>query len=347
MSHQLTKQIIQWYKQEARNLPWRNTTDAYKIWLSEIILQQTRVNQGLPYYKRFINHYPTIALLASASEDEILYLWQGLGYYSRARNLLRCAKIIVENHQGTFPDDYNALKKLPGIGDYTASAIISFAYNRPYPAIDGNIIRLISRLFGIFDTPYGKESTQKIKSICEELIQHSPPAIYNQAMMEFGALQCSPKQTNCSICPLQDFCYAFQHQQVELLPSKKRKTFVKELFYYYILVEHKDYIYIQKREKNDIWKNLFQFPLIQKDQSIPISSISKEISVLLQINNFSIIHISPIIKHLLSHRKIYANFIHITINENYELKDYIKIEKKDIDNYAFPQLIRNYMTNYL
>jgi len=239
MLNPLVSKILSWYGQNARNLPWRGTQDPYKIWLSEIILQQTRVAQGLPYYNKFVQNYPNIASFAEANEDEILHLWQGLGYYSRARNMHSCAKTICTEYDGKFPSTYSELKKLKGIGDYTAAAISSFAFNEKKPAIDGNIIRIISRIYGIFHTPYTKESRDTIDSISRELIEHAPPANYNQAMMEFGALQCVPKNPDCSQCPVADFCYAFEYDAVGKLPTPKKKIEVKNRYFHFLVI-HKN-----------------------------------------------------------------------------------------------------------
>ncbi|MEY5042335.1 MAG: A/G-specific adenine glycosylase, partial [Bacteroidota bacterium] len=214
----LSSLLIDWYKINQRDLPWRNTNNPYSIWLSEIILQQTRVQQGLPYYLKFIQKYPTLKSLANASQDEVLALWQGLGYYSRGRNLLKAAQQIVTNYNGEFPNNYKELKKIIGIGDYTAAAIASFAFNEKIAVVDGNVYRVLSRLFGVItpiDTPEGKKTFFELAQAFLHPTQHSTA---NQAIMEFGALQCTPKKPNCSICPFLDFCEAYNQKLIDNLP---------------------------------------------------------------------------------------------------------------------------------
>jgi len=286
MQKSLVSNILEWYRQNARDLPWRHTKDPYKIWLSEIILQQTRVAQGLPYYLKFVKRFSDIESFAKATEDEILHLWQGLGYYSRARNMHHCAQTICNSYDGKFPQTYAALIKLKGIGEYTAAAISSFAYDERKPAIDGNIIRVVSRLFGIFDTPYTKESKKAVETISNNLILNTPPAAYNQAMMEFGALQCVPKNPDCSICPVADFCYALKHDLVKNLPAPKEKIEVKNRFFYFLIFHYQEKVYIERRTQNDIWKNLFQFPLIETNEAKSETEIKESIIEFINSNQF-------------------------------------------------------------
>ncbi len=266
-------QIYSWFSFHKRELPWRSTRDPYKIWLSEIILQQTRILQGIDYYQRFIEKFPTIFDLANASEDEVLKLWQGLGYYSRARNLHYTAQFIVNNFNGRFPTDYKTILSLKGIGHYTAAAISSIAFDQPYPAVDGNIYRLISRYFGIkspVDTEKGKK---EVIEIAKELMPKKNAGFHNQALMEFGALQCIPKSPNCKICPLYDSCYAVKHNLQNELPLKTKKTKQRTRYFYYYLIEYKNSIYFEKRETNDIWKNLYQLPLLESVEELSESEI--------------------------------------------------------------------------
>ena len=260
------EQIKNWYQINKRNLPWRNTTDPYKIWISEIILQQTQVSQGAPYYHRFVSEFPTVTELANADEDHILKLWQGLGYYSRARNLHYTAKVIRDKYNSNFPSDYYSIKNLKGVGDYTAAAISSFCFKLPYAVLDGNVYRLLSRYFGIdapIDTSIGKK---KFKEISQELICKKEPDIYNQAIMEFGSLQCRPKNPNLPQCVLKSTCYSYETELVSLLPIKSKLSKVVDKYFNFIIFISGSYTFIHKR-KNGIWKSLYQFPLIEGEFS--------------------------------------------------------------------------------
>ncbi len=259
-----SKILITWYQQNKRDLPWRNTINPYHVWLSEIILQQTRVAQGLPYYLKFIESYPSVQDLAKASEQEVLNLWQGLGYYSRARNLHYTAKDIVRNYNGIFPDNYKDLLKFKGIGTYTAAAITSFCYNEPVSVLDGNVYRVLARLYGV-DTPINSPEGQKyFKQLAQELIDRKNPGVYNQAIMEFGALHCTPANPQCDVCPMANDCMAYQTGKVSELPIKLKKIKIKKRFSHYFLVKYDDFIILEKRESKDIWQNLYQLPLIEK-----------------------------------------------------------------------------------
>ena len=339
----LVSNILIWYKQNARNLPWRHTKDPYKIWLSEIILQQTRVAQGLPYYLKFVERYPDIISFANASEDEILHLWQGLGYYSRGRNMHHCARTIIREHSGEFPKTYTELRKLKGIGDYTAAAISSFAFDEKKPAVDGNIIRVMSRLFGIFDTPHSKESKKSVELFSNNLMENAPPADYNQAMMEFGALQCIPRNPDCGICPVADFCFALKHNSVTKLPAPSKKIEIKNRYFYFLVIHHKQKIYLQKRTANDIWKNLYQFPLIETHNAE--SETEPLVVEFLKSENFIINNISPFYEHKLTHRIIHAKFIDLTITNEIDNEDFILEKEENIMNYAFPKLIHLYLNS--
>jgi A/G-specific adenine glycosylase len=263
------KELINWYSNHKRELPWRNTENPYYIWLSEIILQQTQVNQGLPYYKAFVKQYPSVFDLANASEEAVLKLWQGLGYYSRARNLHTTAKHIALNCNGIFPDNYKDLLKLKGVGDYTASAIASIAFNEIAAVVDGNVYRVLSRYFGI-DTPINSTSGIKdFKTLATSLIDQHQPGTYNQAIMEFGARQCKPKNPDCYICPLKDSCVALQKNLVATLPVKLKKTKITtKYFNYLVCVDNDKNILFEKRDKKGIWQNLYQFPLVESDKSL-------------------------------------------------------------------------------
>jgi A/G-specific adenine glycosylase len=333
-------QIHQWYKKNKRDLPWRNSLDPYKIWISEIILQQTRVDQGTAYYYRFIERFPTVKILAEAHEDDILKMWQGLGYYSRARNLHFTARYIQKELDGKFPIQYKTILNLKGIGPYTAAAIASFAYNLPYPALDGNVYRVLSRYFGI-NTPIDSTKGKKeFHELAEEIIPEGNPGMHNQAMMEFGALQCVPRP-DCSKCPLTGSCFAFQHKMVNQLPVKEKKTKQRHRYFYYYLIEQGDSTFLEKRSGNDIWKNLYQFPLWETPQELA----DKELVELKKIPFLNgckknLKNITPVRKHVLSHQVIFARLIHIEIESDCHLKNqFLQIDKTNLKNYAVPRLI--------
>lgn len=334
-------EIYTWYDKNKRDLPWRNTTDPYKIWLSEIILQQTRVKQGTAYYLRFVEAFPTVHDLAQASEDEVLKLWQGLGYYSRARNLHATAKIICSSFNRIFPNTYKEIIGLKGVGNYTTAAIASIAFNLPHPTVDGNIYRFFSRYFGIetpIDSTAGKKEFQKL---AEDFMNKTEPGYHNQALMEFGALQCTPKGPQCETCPLQKGCYAVSNQMVEILPVKQNKTKQTDRFFYYYLFEKEDSVYLQRRTENDIWKNLYQLPLKESKTEISEADLLSIDPPYLEItpgNNFK--SISKVRKHVLSHQIIWAKVIRLEIKDNTHISsDLIRVNKKDISKFAVPRLL--------
>ena len=258
-----SKILLDWFEENQRRLPWRGETDPYKIWVSEIILQQTRVNQGWEYYERFIERFPCVKTLAEAPLQEVLHVWQGLGYYSRARNIHTAAQQILQNHQGVLPHNYLYIRKLKGIGDYTAAAIASIAFQLPYPAVDGNVLRVITRIFGIYDDISQQKTVRYIILLCQNLIDTEKPGDFNQALMEFGAIQCTTKKTNCEICPFVAQCTAFAKDHIDSLPLKSLKLKIKERYLHYFIFIKDGKTIIEQRIANDIWKNLYQFPLIE------------------------------------------------------------------------------------
>ncbi len=326
--------LFSWYLENKRDLPWRTTTDPYFIWLSEILLQQTRVAQGLPYYLKFVEYFPTVNDLATAREEDVLNLWQGLGYYSRARNLHYTAQVVAFQHNGKFPENYTDIRALKGIGDYTAAAIASFAFGLPHAVIDGNVNRVISRLFGI-EKPINKPAGQgEIKIALEQIFDRSRPALWNQAIMEFGALQCTPKNPNCVDCPLNTKCFAWSSKKVHELPRKEGKTKVTTIFHSYIVMISGTKTYIQKRDTG-IWKNLYQFPLIEKEMTVEeVVTHAIETFDIPGIVNF---HSVREIDHVLSHRKIFAKFYTISLNTGYEIlkNDIFETELDDLGK-VFP-----------
>ncbi len=339
-----SQQIINWYNTNKRSLPWRETKNPYKIWLSEIILQQTKVAQGLPYYYKITTAFPTIKDLAKATEDEVLKLWQGLGYYSRARNLHSTAKEICEKHNGIFPNSYKDIIKLKGIGTYTAAAIVSFSFDLPYAVVDGNVIRVLSRYFGV-DTPSNStEGRKEFQDLAQNLLLKGYAAENNQAIMEFGALQCRPKSPNCNNCPLQNNCYAYSQNVISNFPTKTKKIKIKKRYFEFFIINEEDYLLIQKR-KTGIWKGLYQFPLIETHYKNTESEIinSKDWRNLL--NGSSVInYVSTSIKHKLSHQTIYARFWHITGKSKLK-ENVVLIRQEDIRRYPIPKLIEKYLKN--
>lgn len=346
------ERIISWYTKNKRELPWRSGCDPYEIWLSEIILQQTRVDQGLAYYLRFVDRFPDIFSLADASGDEVFKLWQGLGYYNRAANMLIAAKTIVEEYSGVFPQDPKELIKIKGIGSYTSAAIASLAFGVSIPVVDGNVYRVLSRIFGI-KTPINTSNGKKeFENKAAELIKGYPPGTFNQAVMEFGALYCKPKNPNCETCIFKMKCYAHNNKSVSELPVKKKKTVVTNRYLYYFLVEIVENgfpgIYIKKRTAKDIWKNLYDFPLIESKKSIdPLDAIAKFVSEYhLLHSGFSIRSISEIFHHQLTHQKIHAQFIRLIVDKKMMMNSdnsLLLIKVKDLINYPVSRLIDRYI----
>ncbi len=339
--------LIKWYRLNKRDLPWRNTNSAYQIWLSEIILQQTRVAQGMQYFLKFIKHYPTVTDLAQASEEEVLKDWQGLGYYSRARNLHSAAKFINENYEGQFPSTYNEIRGLKGVGDYTAAAIASFAFNLPYSVVDGNVYRILSRLFGI-ETPIDSSTGKKeFAALAQSLLPTEQSAEYNQAIMEFGALQCIPKSPNCETCPFSTTCIAFKTNQVEKLPIKEKKLKQKKRFLNYLIIESADELLINKRDSKGIWQNLYDFPLIESNKTITPKMLTQQDEFKRLINNlpFKIDAVSEERKHILSHQILFAKFYHIKLTKGLSSiqGNYEKINKATLHEKPIPKLIENYL----
>jgi len=337
--------LSQWYAINKRDLPWRSTVNPYYIWLSEIILQQTRVNQGLPYYLKFIDAFPAVADLANADEDLVLKLWQGLGYYSRARNLQFSAKLILSEFGGNFPDNHADILKLKGVGSYTAAAISSFSFGLPFAVLDGNVIRVLSRVFGIqtpFDTTAGKKQFQKL---AQELLDKKNPAEYNQAIMEFGALQCVPKSPKCNDCPIVNDCIAFNTNTVSLLPVKSKKLKVKSRYLHFLVVNKNNEVLIGKRNSG-IWQGLYEFPFLEFDENLNEKSVLKSP---LWINFFkdSVKQISSISEeyiHKLSHQKIHAKFWEIDVN-SFRSSDFKIVKCNELQKYPVSSLIEKYLNS--
>jgi A/G-specific adenine glycosylase len=340
--------VVEWYKTNKRDLPWRDTKDPYKVWLSEIILQQTRVNQGLPYYLRFIERFPTVQALASASEQDVLRLWQGLGYYTRARNLHKCAKVIVSSHKGQFPTTFEALLTLPGIGEYTAAAIASFSFREPVAVVDGNVFRVLSRVYGIEKEINSPEGKKAFTSLANSLISKTSPDFHNQAIMEFGALQCIPKNPSCSLCDLQPNCFAALHNLQSEFPRKMRSRAARKRYFYYIVVERGRSLWMKKREDKDIWNGLFDFYLIEKSKPSRAQDILKSLSLPFAQSSIDSIEVSTDYKHVLTHQVIMATFIIIKIRKFHLPKDgnlkFYTFEK--INDLPKPVLITRFLSDY-
>ncbi len=342
--------LINWFAENRRDLPWRHHPTPYQVWLSEVILQQTRVSQGLDYYLRFVGRWPTVADLAQASEEEVLKMWQGLGYYSRARNLHKCARQVVEQHGGDFPADYEQLKQLQGIGDYTAAAIASIAFNLPHAVVDGNVYRVLARLFDV-DTPININEGQKLFArLADELLNREQPSLHNQAMMEFGALQCTPKNPDCLHCPLQAQCLAFGRQTVMQRPVKLQKLKVTTRYFNYLVIRTGDKVCLRKRSGNDIWRNLYDFPCIESEKTLGTEEVvaSEQFIQLIGNKPFTITKTSPTYTHKLTHRTIVAQFIEIKLEEEWlqiQTKDLFLTPEKDLANYPIPRLIDLYLNN--
>ncbi|HXB14093.1 MAG TPA: A/G-specific adenine glycosylase [Bacteroidia bacterium] len=340
--------LLNWYNKNKRDLPWRNTADAYKIWLSEVILQQTRVNQGMNYYLAFTKKYPTVLKLAAASEHEVLKLWQGLGYYSRARNMHNAALHVKEHFKGKFPTDYESIRSLKGVGDYTAAAIASFAYNLPYPVIDGNVMRVYSRFLGITSPIDSTEGKKQLIEAANEFLVKKDPGTYNQAIMELGALVCTPKNPKCTECPLQAQCYAYSHKLTEKLPIKQGKTKQRERYLNYLVISSGNKIILRTRNEKDIWKGLHDFPCIETDRPITMQKLTseKEWHSIFGKNKVSIQSVSVAYTHILSHQRLKAIFIKIDLKKPLLKlpKDCFWIKPENIDGYAIPRLIERYLS---
>ena len=338
--------LIHWYEENKRDLPWRQTKDPYRIWISEIVLQQTRVAQGMEYYKRFVERFPDVFALAEAAEDEVMKLWQGLGYYSRARNLHAAARSMAGT--GGFPTTYEGVRALKGVGEYTAAAICSFAYDMPYAVVDGNVYRVLSRWLGV-DTPIDSTAGKKLfAQLADELMDKRRPALYNQAIMDFGALQCTPLSPDCLSCPLADSCVALQKRKVDVWPVKQHKTKVSNRYFNYIYVRTGSCTWIRKRSTNDIWKNLYEPFLLEttEDMAEKDHEVLRKLQDVLKIGEG--VFFRPLkkkVKHVLSHRVIYANFYELVLPEETDVpKGYLKVQEEDLHKFAVSNLVYQFFS---
>jgi len=341
-------ELINWYLINKRDLPWRHTNDAYTIWLSEVILQQTRVEQGLPYFNRFLENFPTVTDFAHATEAKVLKLWQGLGYYSRGRNMHATARIVVQDYGGIFPNLHDELIKLKGIGEYTAAAISSFSSGEARAVVDGNVFRVLSRFYGLatpINSPAGKK---EFYALANDLLYKEDPALYNQAIMEFGAIQCKPKSPNCGICPLSQDCYAFNYDQVNALPVKIRKAAQKHRYLNYFICFEDDRVLIRERQAGDVWQHLYDFPSIETTQQYEWKDslfIDQVKSVFGNHAEFSLISAK---KHVLTHQIIHVQFFALknyifNFNKQKEL-NWVSLNK--LDELPQPKVIHDFVQEY-
>ena len=332
-------QLIAWYNNNKRDLPWRNTTDAYIIWLSEIILQQTRVEQGLPYFYRFAEKYPTVTAFAAAHEDEILRLWQGLGYYSRGRNMLKTAQLVQQQYQGVFPVSYNELIKLKGIGEYTAAAISSFSSNEARAVVDGNVYRVLARYYGIdepINSPKGKKMFQQI---ADDLLDNARPALHNQAIMEFGAMLCKPKNPACGICPVRIGCVAFKTNATTYLPVKLKTVKIRKRHFNYMLIFDGEKILMNKRTDGDIWANMYDLPLVETPALIEPADLLQLPEMKFFGDNVALKDNSAVIKHVLTHQHLYIRFLILEDFPEKLQENWFYTEVDNLKNLALPKPI--------
>lgn len=344
----LSKTLLEWYAVHKRELPWRDTTDPYRIWISEIILQQTRVAQGYEYFLRFMQRFPDVRTLAEAQEDEVMKYWQGLGYYSRARNLHAAARSMAD---GVFPTTYEGVRALKGVGEYTAAAICSFAYGMPYAVVDGNVYRVLARYFGIDQPIDSTEGKKTFAALAQEMMDASRPADYNQAIMDFGALQCTPQSPDCLSCPLADSCSACKDGAVGQLPVKRHRTKITDRYFNYLYVRTGASTFLHKRTDDDIWKNLYELPLVEADRELA----GEELLALPRFQALFAEGEKPVVrllqqgvKHVLSHRVLHANFYEILLPEgSRSFPGCQKVSLEELDRYAVPRLIHAFFEKYL
>lgn len=343
-----TASLLEWNKKDnTRSMPWKGEKDPYKIWLSEIILQQTRVEQGWPYYERFIHNYPTVTQLAQAPEEEVFRLWQGLGYYARCKNMMAAARQIVAQFNGQFPSTYQDIQSLKGIGPYTAAAIASFAFNLPHAVLDGNVFRVLARYFNI-STPIDSTAGKKeFTTLAAELLPHNSSAHYNQAIMDFGAVICKPQQPLCPQCPVASRCEALKQQTISSLPVKSKKLVIKHRYFNQIVIRYKDQIYLHKRTANDIWQNLHEFLLIETPAPADLSQVLQNSAFQTYLGNTShqIVKVSRTFKQQLTHQTIHSQFIEINTSRKLSLPDLFPIHHSELDKYAFPKTITDFLND--
>ncbi len=351
--------LVEWYEKNKRDLPWRGASDPYLVWISEVILQQTRVATGIEYYERFVTRFPTAVSLAEAREEDVLSLWKGLGYYSRARNLHSAAQTIVNEHGGKFPTEYANVRKLKGIGEYTAAAICSLAYKQPFAAVDGNVIRVLSRLFGIETAIQSASAKNDFNEIAYKILNTDAPDVHNQAIMEFGALLCVPKSPKCEICPLRLQCYAYENQCVDKLPNRAKAVQQRTRNFNYFFTKFDDSFLFSLRKEKDIWQNLYEFPMIETPemrepdeflQSDLWRNFVSDRFNCLEINKIKITKISKVYVHKLTHQRIFARFYEIHLFSEFCTNfatDFRVVSFDEWKQLPVPKLIENYLKEAL
>lgn len=348
MKQFFTNTLLEWNKDaNTRSMPWKGEKDPYRIWLSEIILQQTRVEQGWAYYEKFILNYPTVHDLAAAPEEAVFRLWQGLGYYARCKNMLVAAKQIASAYHGHFPNTYDSIQSLKGVGPYTAAAIASFAFNLPYAVLDGNVFRVLSRFFDI-DTPIDSTAGKKqFAELAQELLPHGESALYNQSIMDFGAVVCKPQQPACNTCPLAHRCKAYQQGLTGLLPVKSKKLVIRKRYFHYIVLQYQDMVYIRKRTENDIWQNLHEFILVETQGPEDVTALqsSATFKSIMKDIRYNIDAVSGTLKQQLTHQTIHSQFLLLRANGKPEMPGYTAIPRDHLDQYAFPKTITDFLRN--
>lgn len=335
-----------WFRLFGRTLPWRGVKDPYLIWVSEVILQQTRVSQGWAYYERFIATFPTVQALAEAPIDAVLKVWQGLGYYTRARNMHRAARMVVEEYQGKIPQTYKELLKLPGLGEYAAGAVASFAFREPVPAIDGNVYRILARVFGVFESPGKAAGKRAFRALCMDLIDRERPDLFNQALIDFGAIQCKPGMPDCSVCPMITYCYAAANGLQTALPAKEREGKMRDRYLHFFMLRSEHSTFIEKRTGKDIWHSLYQFPMVETPGEVPPEELlqSEDARAILG-EHYTLLHVSETIEQLLSHQRLHARFYIVRLDSKlqHQSQQYERIALDSIREYQVPVMIDRYL----
>ncbi len=346
-----TRGLLQWnLEQNSRQMPWKGEKDPYRIWISEIILQQTRVEQGLSYYNNFIRTFPAIQQLAKAPDEKVFKCWEGLGYYSRCRNLLATARLIVKEYNGHFPDTYEQILQLKGVGPYTAAAISSFAFQLPHAVVDGNVFRVLSRYFGIDQSTDSTEGKKLFTALAQELLDPRQPGPYNQAIMDFGAVICKPAAPLCKSCVFRKKCVALKENKVDQLPVKQKKNRIRERWFNYFVLTHKDQIAVQQRVAKDIWQDLYEFPLIETAKPVTPESLMKKADLKKWIGDAVILQTRTAIsaRQLLSHQLVHGQFITLQLDRKPAGQaDWVWVSKKKLKAYSFPGLINQYLDVHL
>jgi A/G-specific adenine glycosylase len=334
-------ELMYWAEANPRKMPWLGEKDPYKIWLSEIILQQTRVAQGREYYIRFLTNYPNVKALANASLDEVLLLWEGLGYYTRARNLWFTAKVIVREMGGVFPNEYEDILRLKGIGPYTAAAIASFAFNRPVAVLDGNVFRVLARFLGLCLSPGSTTGTKQMTQIANELINRLEPGRYNQSIMNLGAMVCLPKKPECKLCPFNKHCFSLKHNTIENLPVKKKKIKIKTRHFHFWVLHSHSHVYIEQRKNGDIWHSLFQFPVTESEKDADIDELWSKYG-LHENPEVQIVFGNERFVQQLTHQKIIARF-HIVSMGEWDNSVFQKVNIRNLGSFAFPKIVKDFI----